>query len=158
MKQTPKNIKLLRSHLDRKFDILRQVREKMPIYTGQWIRIIRQALGMSQVQLAKRLKMTPQAVYAIEKSELRESITITTLKKIANSLGCSLYVVFIPGDPLEKMVQIRAMKVAQKLVEQTVHTMGLEKQAPSKKFIEQQIEEIASELVRNNDKRIWEES
>lgn len=102
--------------------------------------------------------MTPQAVYAIEKSELRESITIATLKKIANSLECSLYVVFIPADPLEKMVQIRAMKVAQKLVEQTVHTMGLEKQAPSKKFIEQQIEEVASELVRNNDKRIWEES
>lgn len=148
---------LLRSQLDRKFEVLRRYQNQMPLYTGEWIRMIRQALGMSQVQLAKRLHITPQTLRGIEESELKGSTSILTLKRAARALGCTVYVTFIPEESLETMVKKKAKKVAKTLVERIVHTMALEKQAPSKKYIESQIEELAGDLVRTNNKRIWDE-
>ena len=152
-----KNIKLLRSQLDQQLDFLRRNRRSMPAYTGQWIKLLREALGMRQVQLAKRLKITPQALNTLENSALKETITIASLKKIADKLQCSVYVTLIPEQPLEEIVRKRAVRISKKVVMATAKTMSLEKQEPSQKYLNKQIEELAEELIRKRDKRIWED-
>lgn len=153
-----KNIKLLRSQLDKQLSLLRKYQKQSPPLTGQWVRTLREALGMTQAQLAKRLRVTPQTIHAMETSENLGTISVNTLKKNGAALGCSVFVALIPHDPLEEIVKKQAQKVARRLVEQIVHTMALEKQQPHRDFIERQIEELASELIQRGDKCIWDES
>lgn len=153
-----KNIKLLRSQLDKQLSLLRKYQKQSPPLIGQWVRTLREAFGMTQVQLAKRLRVTPQTIHAIEISENLGTISVNTLKKVGAALGCSVFVALIPHDPLEEIVKKQAQKVARRLVEQIVHTMALEKQQPHRDFIERQIEELTSELIQRGDKCIWDES
>ena len=153
-----RNRKLLRFQLDKNLSFLREHRKQLPPLVGQWIRTIREALGMTQVQLAKKLHVTPQTINAIEKSESLGTISVNTLKKIGEALGCSIFITFIPHESLEDIVRKQAQKIARHLVEHIVHTMALEAQQPSPKFIEEQIKELTSELIKRGDKRIWEES
>lgn len=149
---------MVRSQLDKRLSILREHFKIMPPFIGGWISLIRKSLGMTQVQLAKRLGITPQTLSEIEKYEQKGTITLSTLKRIGHALECSVYVTFIPKMPLENIVTEQAKKIAQKMVRQAAHTMALEKQQPSKKYLEQQVEELAAELVRSQDKHIWEDS
>ncbi len=151
------DIKMIRSQLDKRLSVLRNHFKIMPPLVGGWIRLVRKSLGMTQVQLAKRLNITPQTLSEIEKYEQKNTITLATLKRIGHALECSVYVTFIPKIPLENIVAEQAKKIAQKMVRQTAHTMALEKQQPSKEYLKQQIEELAAELVRSADKRIWED-
>ncbi len=151
-----KNIAFYRRQVSEKLEILRQYRDKMPMYTGRWIKVVRQALGMTQAQLARRLGIQPQSLHNLEKNELNQSISIGSLKKVANALHCQIYIVFIPDKAIEKVVQENAMQTATKIIMDTAHTMDLEKQAPTEKFLKKQIKEVAEELIRNADKRIWE--
>ena len=48
-----------------------------------WIASIRQALGMSKTQLAKRIGVTPPSVFELESNEVREAITLNSLHKAA---------------------------------------------------------------------------
>src|SRR3546814_7345942 len=50
-----------------------------------WIRAIRDAIGMSGVQLASRLGVRPQTVEAIEKSETAGSVQLNTLRRAAEA-------------------------------------------------------------------------
>lgn len=52
------------------------------------IRQLREALGWSQIELAKRAKLSNSTIISdIESGERRQNITIETLDKIAGALG-----------------------------------------------------------------------
>lgn len=53
------------------------------------IKEVRKEKGLTQAQLAERLGVTPQGVSSIENSE---SVTLNTLKKVADALGCANYI------------------------------------------------------------------
>src|SRR5487761_199273 len=58
--------------------------------TRGWIKAIREALGMSSEQLAKRLGVKQPTVAAIERSETRGTIELATLRRAAEALDCTL--------------------------------------------------------------------
>jgi predicted DNA-binding mobile mystery protein A len=93
-----------------------------------WIRTIRSALGMTAVQLAKRLGMSPQAVFDLERREATERITVATLKTAAHALNCEVFVAFIPKTSLEQTVLDQAKAKAGHERDRVVHTMRLEAQ------------------------------
>lgn len=64
--------------------------------TQSWIKLARQALLLSTNELATRMKISRAAVSKMEKSEIKETITIETLKRAANALDCELVYVFKP--------------------------------------------------------------
>ena len=152
-----KNIKLLRYQLDQRLAYLRKHSSRLPRYTGQWIKLVREALGMQQAQLARRLNITPQALNTLEKSELGDTITVSSLKKVAQQLECQIYIGFIPNDSLDAIISKRARTVAEKEVMSVNQSMSLEKQGTSPRYIKKQIAELTDELIRNSDKRIWED-
>lgn len=61
-----------------------------------WIKTIRCALKMTVQQLADRLGLTRRTVRGFETSEIKDMITLGTLKKVANAMECELIYAFVP--------------------------------------------------------------
>ena len=119
-----------------------------------WIRAIRNALGMSGVQLAKRLHVRPQTVEALEKSEASGSIQLGTLRRTAAALDCTLVYALVPNSSLEGAVAARARRIALRDLERVAHTMKLEAQETGNAGREQRIEDYIRSL---EDRRLWDE-
>ncbi len=121
-----------------------------------WIRAIRDALGMSALQLGARLGVKPQSVADLEKSEALGTIQLKTLRKAAEALDCTLVYALVPNSSLEKAVQTRAREIARKELARIGHTMDLEAQGLSKVEREAQIDDYIREHLRARD--LWERS
>ena len=69
-----------------------------------WVRSIRSALGMTATALGRRLGMTSGGVRKLEDAEADEAITLSTLRKLADSLDCELRYVLVPRRPLQEQL------------------------------------------------------
>ena len=139
-----------REQLDRHFEGLKKSIPAAP--KGGWIREIRKALMMTTTQLAKRLGVAQSNVSIFEKSEVLDSITLKSLKRIAEALECELHYVFVPKkESLEETMLERAEKLYKKEMGELEHQMRLEKQGS----VETDVREAYEVLSRYD--RIWEE-
>jgi len=64
--------------------------------TAGWLRPIREALGLTLAELAKRLKVTPPAVRSFELAEAKDRITLASLRRTAAAMECELVYVLVP--------------------------------------------------------------
>jgi predicted DNA-binding mobile mystery protein A len=120
-----------------------------------WLRTARKALGMSGAQLARRLGVTRAQVYNTEKGELNGSVTIKTLQKMAEAMGCRLVYAIIPEHEVEKLLAARAKKKAMKMVEEVNKHMALEEQALSEKQVAFEIERLQREMLKDPPANFW---
>lgn len=146
--------KLRRYQLDRK--LVRKSFDSLAVPEKGYIREIRNALGMSAIQLAGRLGITQSAVAQLEKSEELGSITLNSLRKAAEAMRCTLVYGLVPNRSLEEIVRERAQLAASRIVEQVRHTMSLEGQAPDREELKMQVDELASDLAQQLNRVIWE--
>ncbi len=61
-----------------------------------WLRAVREALGLSRQAVADKLEVTQAAVRDYELAETRETISLATLRRGANALGCDVVVALVP--------------------------------------------------------------
>jgi predicted DNA-binding mobile mystery protein A len=120
-----------------------------------WIRAIRDALGMSGVQFAKRLAIRPQSVEALEASEASGAIQLKTLRRAAEALDCTLVYALVPNTSLEEAVRERARKLALRDLGRVAHTMKLEAQGTDDADLEARIDAYIRDVLRERD--LWEE-
>lgn len=120
-----------------------------------WIQAIREALGMTAVSLAQRLHVRNSTVHKLEKSEVDDSISLASLRKIAAALDCELHYVFVPKTSLEVKLKGQAKIVARKQMLPVAHTMSLEDQAVGSKAQQAQLELMAKELLDGNWRELW---
>ncbi len=106
-----KDLPLVRQQLDKTLTRFDSVYDLAPPSRG-WIRAVRNALGMSGRQLARRLGLTQQSVARMEKDEIAGALTIKTLRRVAESLDCVLVYGIVPRESLESIVQDRARLIA----------------------------------------------
>ncbi|SEL31620.1 mobile mystery protein A [Chitinophaga rupis] len=155
MKST--NNKLVIRQLDKKLQELQPLKKIMTTFSKGWLNAIRRSLNMSQRQLGNRLSMTPQGVMDIEKREIEGTITLNTLKQFAEALDMQLVYGLIPKEgSLEKMIGIKARQMATKIVMRTSTTMKLEDQENSQERIDQAINELTEEIIRNIPRSLWD--
>src|SRR5271156_123446 len=109
--QKPRLASQSRQGLEARFEDIRPIARFKPPVRG-WIKAIREALGMSSAQLAKRLKIKQPTVAAMEQSELKGTIQLATLRRIAEAMNCTLVYALVPNDSLETIVREQARKVA----------------------------------------------
>jgi predicted DNA-binding mobile mystery protein A len=122
-----------------------------------WIRAIRNAIGMSMLQLGKRLSITKQSVQDIERREKDGSISIKALREAARALDMQLVYGFVPNDgSLEQLIDRKAKELATQIVQRTSHTMKLEDQENSKQRIEKAIEERVAIIKNEMPKTLWD--
>lgn len=134
-----------RAALDSRFNDLRPVQKFARPVRG-WIKAIREALGMSSAQLAKRLKVKQPTIAKIEQSELKGTIQLATLQRLAEALDCKLVYALVPNEPLESIVRDRGRQVARRRLDAVGHTMLLENQKVPTKDFEARLDELARDI------------
>ena len=122
-----------------------------------WIKAIRNAIGMSMLQLGKRLSITKQSVQDIERREKDGSISIKALREAARALDMQLIYGFVPNDgSLEALIDRKAKELATQIVQRTSNSMKLEDQENSRQRIEKAIDERAIILKNEMPKTLWD--
>ncbi|WP_441255681.1 mobile mystery protein A [Tardiphaga sp. 285_C5_N1_2] len=120
-----------------------------------WTRAIRDALGMTGVQFAKRLGIRPQSVEALEKSEAEGAIQLKTLRRVAEALDCTLVYALVPNTSLTGVIDARARKIAMRDLGRVAHTMKLEAQGTGDADLEARINAYISDVLKERD--LWQE-
>ena len=143
--------KLIRRQLDERFKAARLYIPDVP--KAGWIRAIRTALNMSVSDLGLRLGTSGQAAWVLERAEVDGGITLKKLKEAAEALGCEVRYVLIPHSSLEQTAKEQARRAAKDRIARVSHTMALESQGVSKEFEDNQLDELASELLDSS--AIW---
>lgn len=119
---------------------------------GDWIRIVRNYLRMTQRELAQRAQVTQANLAAIEAGKVDPQLG--TLRRIYEGLSCTLSVEPRPQEPLEKILRGRARTVALARLKQTMGTMALENQAPDRDMFQQLLEQSTDTILRSPRKRL----
>jgi predicted DNA-binding mobile mystery protein A len=146
--------KRARERLDQRLSALKPEDRFRPPPKG-WTRAIRDALGMTGVQLAARLGVRPQSVEALEKSEASGSIQLSTLRRAAEAMDCTLVYALVPNSSLENAVHQRARKIAIRDLQRVAHTMRLEAQETGDAGMEARIEAYIRDVLKDRD--LWNE-
>jgi predicted DNA-binding mobile mystery protein A len=122
-----------------------------------WIRAIRDALGMTGEQLAKRLGVNKQRVSRLERDEVLGKVTLKTLHKVAGALDCRFVYGFVPRESLERMVEKNARALAAKRMKRSNQTMRLEKQELSEKEQREAFEVIVGDITSTMPRSLWDD-
>ncbi len=123
--------------------------------THGWVRAIRDALGMSARQLAKRMHMSQAAITQLERSEVAGTIRIETLRRLADAMNCDLTYAVVPRQPLEEIVMNQARQRATRDLAAINHTMLLENQKIAASEVALRIEDYANKLVATG--KLWDD-
>jgi len=74
-----------------------------------WIRAIREAVGVSSGELGRILGVSRQLPLQFEKAEAEDSITLKSLRAVANALDCDLVYALTPrAGSLRELAELRA--------------------------------------------------
>ena len=146
--------KLVRRQLDAKLEEFRPLGNLKPPSKG-WIRAIRDALGMTGEQLAKRIGSNKQRIARIESDEAQGRVTIKTLRNVAEGLDCFFVYGFVPRTSLEETVRNRAKHIAKKQMDRVSRTMELEQQGLDNQEQEIILRDAIEQLIDKSSKTLW---
>ena len=131
---------------------VRASRDATKLTAGDWIRLLRTRLRMTQAELAQRAHITQPNLAAIESGKVDPQVG--TLRRIYEGLWCDLNLEPQLQKPLEELAKDRARTVALKRLKHTMGTMALEDQAPDKETFRQLLEKRTDDILRSGRKRI----
>lgn len=149
-----KNYSIARLNLDIKLAEIKQLKAFIRPPKG-WIKAIRNALGMTTTQLAKRLGVVQSRVFSMEKDEVLGNLKLKTLENVAQALDCQLVYALVPNKKLETMAYEQAEKKAKKLLDKVEHNMRLENQGA--KITDKEFENLVNEFLQGSQARLWDE-
>ncbi len=148
--------------------VLKQYREKVnqavkhlggfsrPLSEG-WLKTVRTALGMTGLQLAKRLGVSKSQVSKTENSELSGSVTLKTMQNMAEAMNCRFVYAVIPEQDIDQVLKERAIKKAKARVKTASTHMALEAQSLDQQTLDSEIERIAADIMRGKPSDLWSE-
>ena len=96
-------------------------------------------------------------LFKLEHNEACHAITLVSLERAANGLGCRLQYSLVPDESLEQQLSARARAVARRILDRTRHSMSLEAQSVPDSLAELQVRELADELKRSLSAELWDE-
>ena len=147
---------LLIEQLDQKLKPFQKT-EMVLVPDKGWINTIRTTLNMTMVQLGTKLGITKQGVNRIEESEAKGSISINALREVGNALDLKFVYGFVPKDgTINNLINLKAEKLARKIVLRTNQNMKLENQGISDSKIYDSIIDLANEIKREMRKSLWD--
>jgi predicted DNA-binding mobile mystery protein A len=142
-------------HLDSRFATLKPLLKTQRPPKG-WLRAIRDALGMTTKQFARRLDVSQPRIVALEQSEVSGGVTLNTLQRAAEALGCRLVYALVPEKPLAETVQERAELIADRQSLAVEHSMRLEDQAVRDKRAARELRQQAIDDLMRRPARLWD--
>jgi len=146
---------LRRHQLDRQLKPLQSFSRSSPPARG-WVHEVRETLGMSSRQLAQRIGVSQPTVSKLERSEEAETISLKSLRKLAEALDCTLVYALVPRESLEATLTREAEHQAANRIGRVEHTMRLEAQGSDPEETERARQELAQEMIRTLSRDLWE--
>lgn len=147
---------LLLQQIDKKLDAFKGLKATAVPSKG-WINTFRTALKMSLRQLGNRLNISPQSAKEIEGREANGTITLNSLRDVANTMDMQLVYGFVSKhESLEQMIEKRAKELAVEIVMRTNNTMTLEDQQNSNERIKKAIAQKTLEIKNEMPKYLWD--
>ena len=125
------------------------------ISVGLYIRMIREQLKMSQVDLARRARVPRMTISRIERDKVNPSVQI--LRKILKALFCDLLIIPVPICSLEKIKEERARKLAESYSSYIRGTMSLEKQALDDRLIDEFVKKDITDILNSTTINMWKD-
>jgi len=151
-----KKKKLLIEQLDQKLKPFQKA-ELVLVPNKGWINTIRTTLNMTMAQLGAKLNITRQGIKRIEDSEAKGSISINLLREVGKVLELKLVYGFVPmNGTIDNLINLKAEKLARKIVLRTNQNMKLEDQGINEKKISESINDLANEIKREMRKSLWD--
>lgn len=141
-----------RERLDSKLASIKPI-ERFAMPPKGWVRAIRDAIGMTGAQLARRLGMTAQGIVSLERSEASGKIQLNTLRRAAEAMDCILVYALVPKTSLTQMVDHRARDIALRALRRVSHSMALEDQQVDRD-LEKRVQTYIDTALRDRD--LWE--
>jgi predicted DNA-binding mobile mystery protein A len=112
---------------------------------------------MTAAQLGKRLGVSQPRITELEQFEVEGNITLESLQRAAEALGCKLVYALVPERPLAETVRARAETIAAKRSRAIEHTMKLEDQAVTDSDAARELREARVEELLRRPSRLWDE-
>jgi predicted DNA-binding mobile mystery protein A len=95
-----------------------------------WLRAVREALGLTLNQVGEHMHATRQRIKNFEDAEKQDRITLASLRRVAEAMGCELVYAIVPkSGAIADLAEKPAVEEATKRVLAVEHTMSLENQA-----------------------------
>lgn len=141
-----------RRRLDQRFGRHGDLADLAPPPQG-WIRTLRDSLGMTGGDLARRMGVHPSRIPAIERGEKELTLKLDTLTRVADALNCDLVYALVPRTSLDGMVADQARRRAARHLRNVVVHSQLEDQEVTPDDLEAQIDDLAYDFRRRRD--LW---
>lgn len=131
--------------------------QKEIIPDNGWIENIRKALGLSMKKFGEKMGKSAQAVSEMQKREREGTITLNSLKTVAEAINMKIVYAIIPidSDSLEQYIENLAAKKAKEIVMRTNNTMMLENQEVSEDRLSESMLDLTNEFI-DNPTKLWD--
>jgi len=120
-----------------------------------WLRTVRNALGMSGAQLARKMGVTRARVAQAERAERSGGITLKSMQATAEAMGCRFVYAIVPPERIEDIIMAQARKKAMAVVGTASKHMALENQTLPNDKIAQEVERLTQEIAREMPPDLW---
>ncbi|MGD0682743.1 MAG: helix-turn-helix domain-containing protein [Terracidiphilus sp.] len=128
--------------------------------SGGWLRAVRKAQGLTARGIAEDLRVSPSAVFRMERAEWKDKISLQGLDKAARAMSCKLVYAIVP---YKGSFEEHAAKDVKRLVERQKSERKQKQKlavamAGVKKTWEQKKEgtEVANRRIRKLVEALWE--
>ncbi len=122
---------IIRNALDLQSPAMHDARRLIRLPVKGWLRAVRDAVGLQQTEVARKLGVTRQTYTQLEQAEARRTITLKSLDKVAEAMDCEVVYFLVPketaGRTFAELAQIHDPML--KHLRKTEHSMSLEGQA-----------------------------
>lgn len=126
-----------------------------PVSIGLQIRQIREALGMTQLQLAERSNLQQSVIAEIESGK-RKDLCLTTIARLAEGLNCQPVVQMVPQKKIHDLIDEKSTELARKIVAASSGSSAIEMQMPKRSIINKEINEIKRDILEKHRSSLWQ--
>ncbi len=143
-------------HLDQRFAALRPLLAS-PRPPKGWVRALRNALGMTTQQLAQRMGVSQSRIPELERAEVAGGITLKSLERAAQAMGCRVVYAIVPEHRLADIVHAQAALTADRQLASVDQSMRLEDQAVRDAGVRNDQRDRLIEQLLQRPARLWRE-
>jgi len=118
---------------------------------------MREALGMSAVQLADRLGVSRGAMYKLEEREASRSIALKQLDRAADAMDCDVFYAIVPRNTLEQSIRDQSRRKAETQLYKANLSMGLEAEGVKDKQFAAALSSSSSYTAALTDRYLWDD-
>lgn len=121
-----------------------------------WIRAIRDALGISQSQIAARVGVSRATVQQWERAEARRRITVHSLDQVAAAMGCTVALAIVPKNgTLDDVRRRQARAKAIAIVKKQDAPADPDAAVDLTPAQQRRVDRIVTRLLRGSPRRLW---